>query len=210
MDETLSRRLGIDVQCPLSSLLYGGMPTGGGFESYTEYEIGVQRVAEACHCILGSLGSLARVTHGEGPAWSLWLEELPYEQDHILEEIGIVTKCMTEYARPLYAQKINNPPEGYDEWVRKTVYSMRRKGPRLSGLARRRQSELVACAGIPGPVLEAAQAAYTVLMVLGRAAEEAVARWPQQPVSSPYGDMILGAAVWKLERTVAALLGHLR
>ena len=43
---------------------YGGIPDGGGYESNTEYEIGAQRIAEAAHCILGSLGKINRRPEG--------------------------------------------------------------------------------------------------------------------------------------------------
>ena len=41
--------------CPLNTQVYGGLPAGGNYRSSTEYEIGAQRIAEAIHCILGSL-----------------------------------------------------------------------------------------------------------------------------------------------------------
>tara|TARA_Y100000310_G_scaffold60467_1_gene55793 strand:+ start:1997 stop:3091 length:1095 start_codon:yes stop_codon:yes gene_type:complete len=203
--DTLKQRLGVDVVCPLSQLLYGGMPSGGGFQPYTEYEIGAMRIAEACHCLLGSLGKLHDRRLDDAP-WSRWRELLAYERAHLEEEFGIVVKAVHEYNRPLYTERINHPRQGYGVQVERTVHSLRERGPRLSDLARRRRDELVACDELPQEVQEAAWGAYTVLMVLGAVVREAVSRWPTGPVWSPYGDVILAVAVQNLERKIERLL----
>lgn len=204
-DTPLKDTLGIEAVCPLSTRLYGGIPTGGGFQSFTEYEIGAQRIAEACHCILGSVGKLA-VGYRDKAPWAEWRKLLAYEEDHIAEEIGLVTKFLTEYSRPTYDARVNTPRDGYLEWVDKTVHSMRTQGPKLASLARRRRQELSCCPGLPDEVRDVARAAYTVLVILGDTCHEVVAGWPGRPVENPYRDFVLGAAVWRLEKTVTALL----
>ena len=71
---------------------YGGIPPGGGFGYNTEYEVGLQTILEAAHCILGSidrsLGKSTSITSTEA--------------EHIAQEIYIIKKTLLEYGKPLY------------------------------------------------------------------------------------------------------------
>ena len=44
--------------CPIRGGHYGGIPGGGGYRPYKEYDVGAQRMAEAAHCILGSIAKI--------------------------------------------------------------------------------------------------------------------------------------------------------
>jgi len=61
---------------------FGGIPSGGGYGSNTEYEIGAQRLAEAVHCVLGAV-----------------MNEDDY---HIKDECGLTNKILKEYSKPIY------------------------------------------------------------------------------------------------------------
>lgn len=71
---------------------YGGIRAGGGYQANTEYEVGMQRMAEAVHCILGSLHAASKYNTPE--------------DEHISEEIGIVIKVMDEYYKPMYIGRL--------------------------------------------------------------------------------------------------------
>jgi hypothetical protein len=88
---------------------YGGIPSGGGFDSNTEYEVGLQRILEAIHCILGSIERGVDVSGN-----IIW-----HELDHIKEEINIIKNSLEEYARPLYLT------HGSSHYMKKTVENMK-------------------------------------------------------------------------------------
>jgi hypothetical protein len=81
--------------CSLGKL-FGGLPEGGWFGVGTEYEIGLQRVAEAIHCILGSIGAPIRGS----------LNKLSTEVGHINEEVGIILRVNEEYSLPVYKEHL--------------------------------------------------------------------------------------------------------
>ena len=73
--------------------LYGGIKGSGGYKSYTEYETGASILAEAAHCILGSLNRA-----GDNK------ERQKVEMDHIREELDIIKNVLKEYSKPLYIE----------------------------------------------------------------------------------------------------------
>ena len=79
---------------------YFGIKTCGGFKHYTEYEIGIGRLLEELHCILGSL---VRSKYK--------VENMKYEIDHILEENNLLKRDLKEYSRDLYFERFNNDNE---------------------------------------------------------------------------------------------------
>ena len=76
---------------------YGNINTGGGYIPYTDYELGAQRIAEALHCILGSLHHTHRLRNQK---WSSRHDE----EAHIREELGIIKKCQREYSNKRYTE----------------------------------------------------------------------------------------------------------
>lgn len=106
---------------------YAGLPSGGGFEPYTEYEIGMARVAEAVHCIIGSLVK----SRGENSnRWFL------LERQHIKEELQIIDDAMVEYYKPLYRERFNRTSS--DEHVKR----IRTKAGKLAQYSRRLLSDM--------------------------------------------------------------------
>jgi len=110
----------LNEQCPLQTQ-YGEMLGQGGFGNNTEYEIGAARMAEAAHCILGSLAKLNSDTH-------FWVEK-----DHIKEEFGIIEKGAREYGKDLYIDPrrmdMNN------SYTQDTIKSVKKNAPKLRSSA---------------------------------------------------------------------------
>jgi hypothetical protein len=73
--------------CPVQTRSNGGLPSGGSFTAFTEYEIGASRIAEAAHCILGSWGEY----------WSGDTLVADFEPNHVIEEFHLITKFASEY-----------------------------------------------------------------------------------------------------------------
>jgi hypothetical protein len=183
--------------------MYGGMPAGGGYTSATEYEIGAQRIAEAAHCLLGSLGSV-----GPGDDWGMMLK---YERGHIHEELGIITDAMREYSRDLYSRrmtdvsmyKAEHRPDAWN-YVEQSVESIRKASPKLAARAKEKMKLVGADTTIPTPIRYAAITTYLVLIDLANAMERSVADWPEQ-VPNGFQDPQLKTSVQELERHIANL-----
>jgi len=67
--------------CPVQTLGYGGLRTGGGFQANTFYEVGAMQIGEAAHCMLGS--------------W--WKQMQDFEPNHLLEEFLIIEDVVLNY-----------------------------------------------------------------------------------------------------------------
>lgn len=189
--------------CPLRSEMYGGMPSGGGYSSATEYEIGAQRAAEAAHCLLGSLGSI-----GKDADWDTMLR---YERDHIEEELGIITDALREYSRDLYSERMSDvsmyrADYQADAWnyVERSVVNIRKASPKLSARAKEKMRHVGRDETIPIPIRYAALATYLVLIDLARAMEHSVENWPE-PITNAFQDPQLKTSVRELERHVENL-----
>ena len=195
--------------CPLRSRLYGGMPGGGGYSSNKEYEIGAQRIAEAAHCVLGSLGKGLADTERH----SLW----SIETGHLNEEMGIIEKCIKEYSRPLYLRSLNDP-EGYGyypqyieeakEWTSKMVASIRKASPSLASKAKKMMGELNRIEDIPEPVKEAARLTYILLIDLAAAMMKSVKNWDRTQMIGPnaFDDSRLRQSAQRLKSALSKLL----
>jgi len=88
----------------------------GGYISYTEYEVGAQRIAEEAHCILGSLHKLAVGS---------WKD---VELGHIQEEIDLMKYNVNEYAKPLYIDRVW---DGAGEYAKQSLEDIRSTSPML-------------------------------------------------------------------------------
>lgn len=167
--------------CPVRNELYGGMPSMGGYSAATEYEIGAGRMAEAAHCLLGSLGRHLGANRDE------WNTMIKYEREHIHEELGIIEKVMGEYSRDLYSDRLVDfkhvKPERVDEikkYAQMSVESIRENSPKLAARAQSKMSRLQAQKDMPKHVYEMAYWSYQVLIELARAMGESVEGWPEK------------------------------
>lgn len=188
--------------CPIRSRLYGGMPSGGGYGTGSEYEVGAQRMAEALHCILGSLG---RNTGNDSNDWD---RMRAVEAGHILEERGIVVKVLKEYARPLYIERLR---EGYQEKGRygvQSVDSMAKNSPVLEHTATAAFNALYrAKEGMPEDVYRVAAFSYLALVRLAQAVGKSVeAVKDEQDTRGAFTDPSLRSVVRKLDKAVSTLL----
>jgi hypothetical protein len=175
----------IGSSCPVRSLNYGGMPTGGGFGAKTEYEVGAQRAAEAAHCILGSLGR--RIT-GDVDDWDAMRRT---ERGHLEEEIGIIRRIMEEYSKPLYVQRFI---EYYSDPARRkyaqgTIDSIKQTAPRLMRQASAASSALTRSKeGMHPAVFEVAQTAYVFIRHLAKSMLDSIEQFEETGrMDSAYG-----------------------
>lgn len=183
--------------------MYGGMPSGGGYTAATEYEIGAQRMAEAAHCLLGSLGSI-----GKDDNWDTMLR---YEQEHIHEELSIITDALREYSRDLYSTRMTDvsmyleaaQPDAWN-YSKRSVESIRKASPKLAARAEAKLKLMGKDTTIPTPIRYAAIATYLVLIDLANAMERSVANWPE-PITNAFRDPQLKTSVRELEKHVENL-----
>lgn len=154
--------------CPLRSRLYGGIPSGGGYKPHTEYEIGALTIAEATHCILGSLGKW-----GHGVSWE---HVLSVEKQHIFEERDIIVEAQREYSRDVYERQL----ETYlsrpgDQWGRESVLAIQRNSPLLKATSEDALDELrQGYSSYDGRVYAMAEACYKLLIALATAMQDSV------------------------------------
>jgi hypothetical protein len=200
-------------RCPLRTKMYGGLPGGGGYQSFTEYEIGAQRIAEAAHCLLGSLGKLLDRRSSVCPTWEYGLF---YEANHIAEEMDIINRAAEEYSRSLYSDRIlpATIERDYARWpdqvatrlsyAQKTVESIRRASPKLVATA---ESNLYAIndATTPEPIAETAAAAYLMVIWLARAMLRSVENYPDS-ITNAYRDYSFNTNRLSLDKRVKQLL----
>lgn len=169
-------------QCALDQL-YGGMPGAGGFEANTEYEVGVQRIAEAAHCILGSAGKVWNSQRrGETDTG------FRFEKGHFNEEMGIIDKSIREYSKPIYdGRTFLSSRFRFD-----SLDSMQRTAPKLLEQARRNRRLLDRDKDQYDPRLyEIAWWSYTVLKDLAEAVADSVQGATEQPVRNAFRDVNL-------------------
>ena len=164
--------------CPLRSKLYGGISTGGGYQAYTEYEIGAQRIAEAAHCILGSLGK------NLGRGQTDWEGMLRTEAGHILEELDLITGVCKEYSRSIYTRQFHDISDYKVEYqeravetATKSVDSILAASPKLRARAEEMLALVARDETIPTEIRLVAVGTYMVLIELANAMEISVADW---------------------------------
>jgi len=159
--------------CPVRSQLYGGIPGGGGYTNTSEYEIGARDIAEAAHCILGSLGK-AMLQEGESPEGVVHRWRI--ETGHFQEEMGIIEKSLKEYRRPIYLNQLNDlrgrsrdfgEPQA-QAWRKRSIDNIREASPLLRDTAKEMLGELDGVE-MEGYARTAAIHAYMVLISLAEA-----------------------------------------
>ena len=169
---------------------YGGIPTGGGYESNTEYEIGALRMAEALHCILGSLGKVDRTG----------MQYLNIEKGHIFEELEIVLKVSKEYSKELYITRLFSN----DEYGQKSINNIKKVSPILNKIARK---EKLNCDFINNTILEdVAKSCYGCLVQLSNIMNRSVEKLiDNKPSFNALNDVLLKDEINYLEREIKEL-----
>ena len=159
---------------PLNQL-YGGMPSSGGYRSIKEYEVGVARVAEAAHCVLGSLVRMQ-------PGLSMHGELV-----HIDEEIDIIEFVFQEYSKALYIRQLHDVEQylpKYQERAKRDIEDMfidlKINSPKLSKLAQEKLKLLNQNKQQFSMFkFDLAEAAYKFLALLAEKLLENVQEWEQ-------------------------------
>ncbi len=204
-------RRGDPGTCPLDSKLYGGCPSWGGYASYTEYEIGAGRIAEATHCILGSLGKIVTVT--KRPDTDLdSIGGKGLERGHISEEWHIIQDALEEYSRQLYVEQLlryRDVKPQFRSQIRESnetsIEHMKAVSPILRRLAEELKQDLNHCTDIPPVLVEVADACYDLLIALTVAVEASVQDWPSFGMENAYRDPALRRAASRLRRRILDL-----
>jgi hypothetical protein len=129
--------------------MYGEIPGGGGFGNNTEYEVAASNMAEAAHCILGSLAKLT--------------DDTPFriEKGHIKEEMGIIEHAMREYSKDLYLMRTFS-----GDYAVKTIKDVLKIAPALEKKAKSAKSRLDKNNVLQ--IKNLAEAAYDFLILLGQ------------------------------------------
>ena len=171
---------------PLQTM-YGEMLTGGGLGSNTEYELAGQNMAEAAHCILGSLVKL-------NPNTPFWVEK-----DHIKEEMGIIERAMREYSKDLYIGRVFQ-----GDWAEKSIISIKKEAPKLERAAmsaRRRINK-----DLPKEIQEVAKYSYDFLVLLSRKLLDSVTDIEEGNMTNAYKNLALKSSVKNLRKRVDVFL----
>ncbi len=174
--------------CALGTI-YGGLPEGGWFQAYTEYEIGLQRVAEAVHCILGSLGSAAYAK----------ASPLRIEVGHINEEMGIILHVNQEYVRDVYREHLE-----VSKYKDESLESMSSAATRL----RERAAKMKGRLQVEDPLYQAAaDACYDVVIRLCEATLKVLGIYQDSgKLFYPLNNREYGEAVEVLDESLRALV----
>jgi len=180
----------INEACPLETSMFGEIPDGGGYEANTEYEIGAQRMAEAAHCILGSISRYT--TRDDKPLW--------VEMGHIREEMGIIEESMVEYGRYLYIDRLKQKLREGNKYGEKSVDSIMKNSPRLKKAAKSARNRL--SKNLPKIIYDVAFATYNFIISLAEHMYDSVA---YEPKTSAYRQPYLIRSMNILKKTVKKL-----
>jgi hypothetical protein len=201
-------------KCPLRTEMYGGMPEGGNFGSATMLELGAQNIAEAAHCILGSLGKLTRRGDSGQDEWARWQYSLVYEVAHLKEELGIINMWVWKWYEYGWhrdtQEKFNDPTPDQLPYVERSVENIRDVAPPLVVLAELKRAHVEAQEDMPEPIKAAALSSYDVIIAVANAVFDAVEGWPEEKVYNPFTVTPLQAATQRLGETINELLTYVR
>jgi len=174
--------------CPLRTKAYGGLPSSGGYVAWTEYEIGAQRIAEASHCILGSMG---------GDHW--------FEPGHIRDELDLIERTVEEYSKRLYSDRLLNYNDDDIEFVEGSVKSIGKASPKLRARAQKLKAEVERQEDIPQKVKTTALLTYDVVIELTNAMEHSVRSWPKK-MENAFQNRKLRQSIRNLRHAVDAMV----
>jgi len=176
-------------QCVLAQL-YGGIPAVGGYRDYTEYEVGVQHIAEAAHCILGSVGKVWD-GYGRGSSEDSWR----IERGHFNEEMGIIEKSIREYSKEFYDGRTFTQ----SRYRQDSIKSMQKNSPILKLSAIQKRRLLLRDKKLYDPKLFGiAWWAYTLLKDLAEAVLVGVQGAVDHPTSNAFRDPNVRISVKRL------------
>jgi len=171
--------------------MYGGLPSFGGFQPFTEYEVGLGRIAEALHCIMGALGRAIDV------------KALESEVEHISEELGKVRWFTDEYSRDIYTRRLWEKSKYREQSTDDIVQAGQRLKTRVNEYA----GTIYHC---PHPLtfIEIAVACYYCAYDLGSAAQRSAVKYVREgpPLENALHNEQYKKSVQKLIEVIKASL----
>jgi len=186
--------------CPIRTQMFGGILTVGGYDDGKEYLVGGREIAEAAHCILGSLGKQKD-----------WKTMLKVEQGHIEEEMDIIDKTIKEYSKPVYGHDMvdfSDYKKEYQERERKsaekTVAEIKKQSPVLRELAKKQLKKWKQQTDVPKEIKVVGEQSYLLLIELADSLEFSVKDYPKQ-VNNAYQKSTLRTAAQKLRQAIDAM-----
>jgi hypothetical protein len=173
-----------EFSCPVQTLPNGGLPSGGGYVRYTEYEVGASTIGEAAHCMLGS--------------W--WKEQNDFEPRHLLEELQIIENAIEEYGgEHVWGNYHQTNWDTYDLQTQiDSVNDIRKNSPKLLRRAQRLRDRV----NLPYPLQQkVAVETYSLVENLAKAMMQSVGEFPG-PIRNAFQNFSLAAAVIRLRKAV--------
>lgn len=179
--------------CPVRTMIYGGLPSNGGLNTFREFGVGLSRAFEAAHCILGSLG---RHLGSNGDNFEAMIRT---QKDHLNEEVKIIKYVLKEYSRPIYRKQMllidldHYYPEDRERIKENTfrqVEDIRNAGAKLALTAQKlgaQFAESLKGERVPAPWANLAGATYLFVNSLAKSAVKSVNNWPNE-VGDPFSD----------------------
>ena len=174
---------------------YGGVPDAGGYDCSTEYEVGAQRIAEATHCILGSLHKVYT-----NPDLAERYGGIKMERGHIMEEIRIIKRSIAEYSRPMYLNDLINGLAKGSPYAQESVATIPLTSMNLDVICHALRLDLPTRRYRTEPVNILARLCYDVLIALAVAMRESIQALPVE--KSAFWNPTLQDAVDDLGRAV--------
>tara|TARA_Y100000296_G_scaffold82729_1_gene112345 strand:+ start:294 stop:983 length:690 start_codon:yes stop_codon:yes gene_type:complete len=211
------------IGCPIRGGNYGGIPSGGDFLATTEYEVAASNIAEAAHCILGSLGKRIGALAGDMDK-SEWQGMVYGEKEHLTEEIGIIVKALKEYQRDVYTRQINDIEQykpQFQDRMRKTndkmVADIREKAPKLIDNAEEKLARLNKVEDdepdFPQQVMAVGRLSYQLLISLSESLLKSVENWEEtkqiQPELNAYKNKELQTLGFRLNGAIKTMIKEL-
>lgn len=146
-------------------------------------------MAEAAHCILGSLMRQLRIDPSS-------IRTEGGELAHLDEEIGIIQDSLDEYGKRIYIDQLEHRVDD----TKGMVEDIRKVAPRL----RRKAAEYRSKLGddLPPDIYDIAYWTYTFLDYMGKALLDSVAGWPDEPVENAWNDPKLHGLADKIEKAI--------
>jgi hypothetical protein len=170
--------------------MYGELPSNGNYGSAVYHEVGAARIAEAAHCILGSL---SKIVNGG---------DRSIENGHIHEELGIIEKSMKESTHRDYVEQMNSG----SSYAERAIENIRKVSPKLHALASSKQRALQSVKkDLAEDMFDVADACYEVVKLLAGVMQEMIDNMPVRDGKTSFDDLKLRAAVAKLSKAVKVM-----
>jgi hypothetical protein len=184
---------------------YGGLPGSGGFNPWTEYEIGGARMAQEVSCIVGSIAKAVRALKWDPGDDAAYLMRVRQEQAHLEEEMSLIENDIKEYGKThIYTDPLNDDiKRGDTSYVEGMVEDIRTQAPKLRRIAKKRRE--AASEHTPEDLRRVALAAYDFVDTLAEKMLESVSTYEQGYVTNAYQDVEIDRKAKRLRAAIDEL-----